>query len=274
MTDTGNFATITSDLEDRSMRLVNRCREEFLAAKFTGASITVGTKTYTPGLFNDGSEAIYRVPSSRDPNGSVKYGYYSPLPSPNDGFKDSLAAFVRFEPDLVLRESASATIPSLAASVLVSPFPSLPSPTLEILNYDVNGDQDLQDTFLRGKIILYVAAPNGSALLGFHPNPIGRAILSDYALLGLRAGTTDKLDADIDRLPLPAGYHATYANDPLLRFVDALWPDATTTLVTNSNVTAAGKAIVVTAFHGTWDFYKKRFFIRGASERVRFQNPQ
>ncbi len=269
-------STISSDLEFRGREMVNFAKAEFLMAKFTGAPITIGGTSYAMGIYTNNTELRYRLPTTRSADGILKYGYEAP----NSGLKDNLACFLRFEPETVFLESAhaipaSAVRPAMTWATLV--YSQFPLET-QVANTDINRDGDDDDTFVRGKIVKYIMAPDLDPMWLAHnrQNILDRSTLSDYVFLRVNRTDHSRFDYDMegDPLPTPAGCHSESVNDVLFRFVDGAWPKSSTTLVDNTNLTQKGKAIVTMVWHGAYDENNKGMLIRKGSENVRFRNQQ
>jgi len=269
-----------SELEQRGLRFIGFCRDDFSVAQYTN-TINLGS-TFALGIpVNSYNTAVaYRTPGNRDASGNaltggaMTFGYTSPL-SAYPGFYQDLACTIRFEAETVLKES-STSIAAAQAANWGTPFPSYPTLVSKTLGLDLNNDGDRTDTFVSGKIVRYIFAPSGSAVGTGHPaiklngitqSPLllSREVLSDEVLLRVNSTAAGDFLCDFDG-------HATTptsAIDALFRFVDSSG-SADGAVVDSSNVAVLGKGILIGVIHAKPDTTGKGYFVRKNSLLVRF----
>ncbi len=245
--------TLTGELETRGRDFVERCRSQFLTARFRDSA------NDTLGLYINQTFLWYQLPVAVNNTGSSAWGF-----SRDIGFNDTDAVgrscVLRFEAETVLRESASASIatqPAGGPTGLVLPaLPALEYPTPR--NIDINRDGDLLDTFVRGRVMQYILDASQAV--------VTKAVFSNDVMLAVTGG--NQFNGDFD------GLTSTLADqDFLFRWVDkdgatyiSDWP--------NSAVDNGGRAVVVSVWHGTYSDDGKMFYVRRTSEAIRFQNAQ
>jgi hypothetical protein len=279
---TASKGASASELEQRGLRFLGFCRDDFSIAQFT-KTINLGGTPWVLGIpLNSYSTAIaYRIPGTRDaagvalPGGAMAFGYTSPLSPPYSGFYQDLACLLRFEAETVLKESTS-SIAAVQAANWGTPFSSYPTLVDKTLGLDLNGDGNRTDTFVSGKIVRYILAPSGSAVGTGHPamtwngvtqSPLllPREVLSDEVVLRVNSTSPGDFLADFDG-------HATSpasAIDALFRFVDSSG-SVDGTLVDNSNVATTGKGVLIGVVHAKPDTTGKGYIVRKNSLLVRF----
>ena len=257
---------ITQDLEYRGHQMVDFCRRDFKYALFTGSSITVGSRTFSMGIYSDYTQIRYRVPTGSDTDGENLWGYTSPLPDPNSGLLDDLACFIRFEAEEGFRESAAALTPT-QQSGWGSSFPSLPALEVTIVGNDLNEDGDQEDAFVRGKIVRYIVAPSTHAATRANDsNPVlDYEVLCDKVILRCypNYNATNDYDGDMD------GDGAGMERDRLFAFVDADGRRVTTT-----NVVADGAGVLITVWTAALDTDRETYRLRKSRVGIAFGNTQ
>jgi len=242
-TSAATKATLTGDLETRGRQFVDFCRNQFAWGRFRDPS-----GVHTLGLYSDNTEIRYQIPVNQSPGGNLEYGYTSRV-----GFEPAgvgRACAIRFEADTILKESAAS--PSATQPASMPPLPPLPALATEIMNADLNKDRDRLDTFVRGRIRLYVVDAAGSGILS-------RGSLGDCLVLAVTGA--NRFNGDMD------GNAST--PDLLFRYVDK--NDAA---VLGPTPGSGSVAVVVTAWHGNWDDLKKGFLVRRNTEKINFRNAQ
>lgn len=278
--------SIASRLEERGIRFLSFCRDDMSAAQFSQsiplggnpANFSLGIPSGTPNAYN--TAVGYRVPGNRNASGvaaptlTVVYGYPSPFrqaaPAVDTGFYQDVACFLRFEAENVFREDGSSLNVTQAAN-WGTPFPAYPALTITPVTFDLNGDGDRTDAFVRGKIVKYVLAPTGSYLAGAHAplhlngtvmpsHLLSRETLSDNVLLRVNSTAAGDFRADVD------GHGATNSG-VIFGFADPATGLLNPAITSSPN--AAG--IHITIWHGDYDDTGKRFIVRKNSALIHFR---
>jgi hypothetical protein len=268
-------AGITSNLESRSTRFMSFCKEDLMPANYNGG-IDLGTP-YNLGIPSScGNTAlIYRIPGNLDDSGNalgagvIGYGYFSPLPAPNSGFRSNLACVLRFEAESALQEGSSS--PAISAlDNWGAPFPDYPLLTPEVLNMDINRDGDRLDSYVMGKIYRYTIAPAGSPMASAHPTSLilAREGVTDQVILRVSASNSKLYNGDMDG----DATSPQSSLDPLFLMVGASGPDGPP--ITAANLSMDGRAIMITTWHGSIDHLRKGFVTRKNQITVKFRNAQ
>jgi prepilin-type N-terminal cleavage/methylation domain-containing protein len=278
--------SISSRLEQRGIRFISACRDDMSAAQFSQsialggnpANFSLGIPGGTPNSYN--TAVGYRVPGNRNASGAtnatltVVYGYGSPFrqvaPAVDGGFYQDAACVLRFEADEVFREDGSGLAVTQAAN-WGAPFPAYPALTVSSVAFDLNGDGDRTDAFVRGKIVKYVLAPTGSYLAGAHAplqlngtampsNLLSRETMSDNVMLRVNSSAAGDFNADLD------GHGATNSG-VIFGFADPV------TGVLNRAITSSPNAagIQITIWHGDYDDTGKRFILRKNGILIHFR---
>lgn len=268
-----------SDLELRGVRLLGACKDEFPTARFTG-QIAIGSAWnlgIPPGgklTFNTAVGFTKAGPA--DNAGAPTFGYQSPLLPPNNVFSTDLACFIRFEADTVYKESDLAPDATQAAN-WGTPFPNYEPLVPTVLNLDINRDGDRSDTFVRGRIVKYIAARAGSVQATAHTGLVStkagtsslllsEETLSDHVVLRVASNAAGHFNGDMD----------TTANSGLL-FGYADKTGAYNAALNTGNLadtTNGGAGLLITVWHGALDDSGKAFILRKNQALIRFRAPQ
>jgi hypothetical protein len=241
------------DLENRGRELTSFAKTLLLTGKFYGPGPLLNGISQL-GITSSYTEIRFQIPVSRGATDGIVYGFTNKI-GLDDPSGAGLTCILRFEADTLLRESAQspAAVPQPAAN-WGSSFPSLPTLAEKTLNLDLNGDGDLLDSFLKGKLRRYVVDSSGAMACV-------ETLSDDVILEAAQAGSTT--------FPYSMEDSATRIREPLLRFVDA-----SLTLVPGSFPGATGRALMLTVWHGSLDENAKEFPLRKSSELLRFRNVQ
>ncbi len=233
-------------------QITNHCRTQFLYARLSGPGPSLGGAS-TLGIWGNYTEVRYQVPVTPDERGKFRFGSTKRIGMDDPAGQDRIF-IIRFEAEVVLRESAAATAAAAQPAASWGPsFPALPTLSTVLLNMDLDGNGSRADTFLSGRLQKYEVSAQGSF--------VGVESLCSGVILR------------VEPSPNPYSYDMNRAGsepaEPLFRFVDSRG-----TLVSGSSPGASAAAIVVTLWNGSAEDKDKRFLLRKSSEVVRFRNPQ
>jgi Tfp pilus assembly protein PilV len=304
----------------------------------TGFALGLGVNPKTPsnGATSGYTAVAYQIPGNRTTNGTKKtgglvgFGYSAPtnLPGEDDDgagpltgstnyskYYEELVCYLRFEADTVFKESSS----SLDATQSLdwdtgtqryfTPYPALVNPSSsnlpnQILSKDLNGDGDMTDTYVRGKIVKYVFTPkytpftdpasvtphpvytnhgsgvtiNGQAM---YPVLLSREVVTDMVMLRVNSTTAGDFYCDFD------GHSPSLHSDldAIFRYVgpsggvdEAMvgQPSGTNPLtVTPSPIDSTNaKGILICVIHGDFDGTPKGFVFRKNKQLIRTKTDQ
>lgn len=231
---------VMSQLEQRGNRVLNFCREQMSTASFTHPTYT--NLGMVPGSAN--TAIAYQVcgPAVAGATGAVTLQFGYPDPSAPGTFGATLACFVRFEADSILKESSGAGSAAPAANwtnPLLPAFPALGPDRVVVANVDVNGNGNQGDTFVVGRLMKYVVNEATGVV-------VGRERLDDNVIL-MVAGGPGAFNGDMD---------GDGTADLLFCFTDATGkPDVTLT-----GATASG--LQVNVWHAAPDDTGKLYIVR------------
>jgi len=334
-----------SDIETRGTRFLGLCRDDMSAAQYgqmtnlgSGGTLALGINPATPvACLKYHLSVAYQIPGNRGHNGQKKvggaiiYGYNSPFNIPNeddDGvlpilstnhtkFYENLVCYLRFEADTVFKESASSPDAIQALDWdnpgpvrIFPPYPQLVNPSAtvrpnQILKMDLNGDHDMTDTYVRGKIvklvytspinpvdplsILPVPVPHAVALahpVGFKvdgvqmtPLLLSREVVSDMVMFRVRTEALPMAPGDFysdwDQHDLAVTKHSQ--RDVLFRYVDDAGsvdaePNPFNPQLPNESTNAKG--ILISVIHGDYDGTPGGFIVRKNKQLIRTRTSQ
>jgi len=267
---TATDGSISSKLEERGRAYVDRCKIEFLTAKFANVNSAI-SPGFQPGIFSFSYCQIgFVIPVDRDTTGTIKYGYTSKVGQPDPSGVGKYC-YIRYEPYKAIRESSAAAIGYQMYPVYIPyPYPALPTlPTLGpdqniIANFDVNRDGDLTDTFAVGRITKYVMKPNGTADM--------TEDLSDFAIMPMAHNHPPTACYYMDSAPVQGGMDGStatsYVEDMMFQYVDK----GGYYVGSSGSPPANAEGIRVTVWHGSFDDRMKTFFLRKNTETIKFRN--
>ncbi len=278
---------ITSALEHRGRKLLSEFGNDVLDARYKLDRVNKTASLQSPnswavpgvtgnelGIYSNNTEIRFIVPVTQDPAGvtlipgQVAWGYRYPgsiHPVGDLGFRQDLACYIRFEADLVYRESAGSPQVLVQPASWVAPFPALPDlsnplVTEMILNIDVDKNGSMNDTFVHGKLRKYIVAPTGHpSLTAGQTDPLSVEGLDDDVILKVSSGT--QFNGSMD---------GTAGSGLLFQFVDKSGVPAMSGTVPSSTATA----LVLTVWHGALDDRKKDFWLRKATQTIHFRASQ
>lgn len=247
--------TLTSDLEARGRRLLETLRPQFMTGRFRD----FGNDKL--GIYNANQIAWFQIPVNAQGTGQPRHGYTTYLGLNDLGGADK-SCVLRFEASTVLRESTAApsatqtvddpTYPKVAAAKL----PALPVlQQLEIRDIDYNRDLDLNDTFVRGKIVQYILQDDDV----YDPTKDKFSVLADNVILAVSASNEFNGDVDNDG---SADLLFRYVNTDGTTFPEN-WPDDTQC-----------RSVEVNVWLGGFTDDGKRFNMRRTRETILLKNKQ
>jgi hypothetical protein len=233
-------------------QVTNHCRTHFLYARVSGPGPALGGAS-TLGIWSNYTEVRYQVPVTPDERGKLRFGATNRIGEDDPAGQDRVC-ILRFEAEIVLRESAAATAAASQPAAAWGPgFPPLPTLSTVTLDLDLDGNGSRADTFLSGRLQKYEVNARGDFL--------GVESLCRGVILRVEPAASPYA-YDMNR----PGFDGP---EPLFRFVDGRGA-----LVPGSSPGATAAAIVVTLWNGSAEENGKRFLLRKSSEVVRFRNPQ
>ena len=179
-TNAASKAAFTADMERRGRAIIETCQRQFLTAKFIGTGPSVGSTDALGIVSGTGNTEIrYQIPVGRDAAGAMRYGSTYAV-GIDDEAGEGMALILRFEADQVLKESQSAPDAPQPASSWGNGFPDPPAlqgAAVETIGLDINGDGDLADTFVRGRLRRYLVTSVG---IFQHVGTVGDGVLLRY----------------------------------------------------------------------------------------------
>lgn len=240
---------ITSQLEQRGVRLLSFCRDQLSSASYTHPTYT--NLGMVPNTNNTGIGYQVCGPATAGATGAVTLQFGYPDPSTPAVFRANLACFVRFEAQYVYKESASAITPNQAANWTSPVLPAYPSLTdITVLNLDVNQDGDRNDTFVLGRIMKYIVDEATGAV-------VGRERIDDNVVFLVTGTGAGQFNGDID-------------GDGT---VDLLFCFTNSTGVADTTLTGATAAgIQVNVWHGSMDDTGKLFILRNNKQLIHLRS--
>ncbi|MBI2930169.1 MAG: prepilin-type N-terminal cleavage/methylation domain-containing protein [Planctomycetes bacterium] len=241
--DTNNV-TRANDLAARGRITLDQIRSELQFARFTAMP--------DGGVNADHTVIRYQRPIATLPNGQQVYGVLlnnPDIPVPN-GFYE-----LAFVGDLILRETAGPTPPASA---------QVPAgiETLTV-DWDLNGDGDLGDTVIRGRLTRHAYDAAGIPLAG------GTAGLDDYLALRVRPDDLSCLDGALEHDGTPGAPPNFLPLDPLF-----LITDENDIEVANTSISTAARKVRVTLWHVNFDYRERALLRRRNQQFVKLDNPQ
>jgi len=261
-TRTAASGQLMSQLEQRGNRTLAFFRDQMSAAAFTNASYPCLGMVSTSKQTAMGYQLCGQSSVDILGNKTITFGYVDPtipvdpVTQPVDA---RLGCFIRFEADTVYLESSSSTVPTQTANWAL-PYPATPPTmpvypvlpagpsadpsqlTIKVLNLDVNGNGNRNDTFVSGRLMKYVVNLAATPMV-----VLGHERLDDQVLLrvtgsGAGAFTGDIMDGE------PAAWLFVFTNPSGA-------PDTTLT-------GASASGLLVNLWHGCLDENGKRFILR------------
>jgi hypothetical protein len=329
-TSISSKGSAASEIETRGTRFLSQCRDDMAAAQYgksialdsTGTLYQLGVSLTVPAdatMKLKNTAVAYQIPGDRNnagvkyAGGIVVYGYNSPTNQATDNpptnynkFYEDLVCYLRYEPDMVFKESSSSLdakqLPDwdTTATPVFPRFPTLDNPTStnlpnQILNLDLNGDGDKTDTYVRGKIVKYIVAPYGSPAATTHvPFSLNgklmsnqllmREVISDLVMMRVRTEgpIIDKCDilfTDFDK------HDAAVTNqterDMIFRFVgatgtveDPIYSSALPLTELQPALSTNARGILICVIHGDFDGTPGGFVVRKNRQLIRTKTNQ
>jgi hypothetical protein len=287
---------LTTNLEARGREFLNRCKSDFVDARFNDNG-----NTGLLGIHDDGTQIHYMMALKSNTTGTVDYGMIGGKLDFISGVPDytpwiNCSAIIRFEPELILLEPA-ATNPGVKQTVTadqgaptdwqrnryvvnapqLTPGVSL-LPTLT-LKKNINLDNDSTDVYVKGALYKYVMPPYVGTPFTL-ADVLTKERLSDDVILGvLPTGKfTGEIDTNYPTTPVGKDWLfrylaaepfvvTTYGNtdDTWMVLADTDYPKGVFP-GTNS------VALMVTVWHAVEDDSGKGFYLmRKAWERIPFR---
>ena len=245
---TANESTITGDLEYRGRQMLERCRAQFMTARFR----SIDNLEDEMGQHVNNTMIWFQVPVNASNKGALRYGYSRAI-GLNEEAGYGKSCILRFEAETVIRESSAAGTTAQAVGGPATALPALPTLSEDqIRDIDINKDGDLLDTFVRGKIMQYVMADDLSLE--------SENVFADNVVLGV--ASSGVFNGDVDG--------KTSTTDLLF-----YWVDGTGAVqVGQSPIDTTGRSVAISIWLGGYTDDGKSFHLRRSSEVIRLKNPQ
>jgi hypothetical protein len=284
---------LTTNLEARGKEFINRCKTDFVDARFNEA-----TNTPLLGIHDDGTQIHYQMALRSNSTGTVDYGMIGGSLAFVSGVPDytpwiNCSAIIRFEPQLILLEpnAANPNVKQPATADPGAPTDWQPNPYVNgtpkltpnvdllptlTLKQNINldktsgGSPDLTDVYVKGVIYKYVM-PSYVGTPFTLADVLTKEKLSEDVILGVLP--TGKFQGEID-----TNYPTTpEGKDWMFRYLMAepliVTTYGNTDITWTSNFPGPNSvALMVTVWHAVEDDKGRGFYLmRKAWERIPFR---
>ncbi len=257
----GKNTSIDGELTSRGRMITAYMRHQVAYARFAFSATLptaapFGGVTFNGGTAQSHTAIRYQVPIITSAGvktyGSVVQDPFVPIAN---GYHE-----IAWQANLILRESSGAPAPSTGTY-------NVPTGTeVRIVNRDLNGDGDQDDTLGLGNMIFRTFDATVPA------NLMHTARMDDYVLLRLLPGSTTAWDGlvksttvgiDPDNVAL-----TVFQRDPIFMLMND------TTEVLNTQTDGSMRKLRVNVWHGNFDDRMRILIMRQDEEDVRLENPQ
>ncbi|MBI4566377.1 MAG: prepilin-type N-terminal cleavage/methylation domain-containing protein [Planctomycetes bacterium] len=233
-------ARTRADLTVRGRMAIDRVRQELQFARI----VSIENDIAGPPAYHDHTGVRYQV-AMGIVGGVPLYGYRTGDAS--QAMVAGRSATIRFVADEVVRE------PNAPAPIVI--LPAIPAGLkVHRVNYDVNGDGDLDDLFYLGNLVLQFIDASGTV------DPSKDTKIAGKLAVRSQPGLAQDLDGDVN---------GDGVDDPMFIMLDA-----DNNEVPNLAASAATRKVRVTLYHAYLDTRRKKLLISRNQEEIRLENPQ